>query len=396
VLEVFSRYRDGAAVMVSSGRSAAILQDLGEREGVAFMTGMTCTGAACFGLAMARPDLKVVALQGDGSVLMALPELVTIGRYQPRNLVVLVINNRLYRSTGGGQLATASAARADIAALGRAAGIERSVAVDTVEEADRCLREAMQEEGPFLVVANVDGTLVLDPERPSATEDRVEMAVAFQRYLRATDPGRGATATAARAESEFENASLSAVARAIDAALTELVAEAEDPTVTPAAREIYAALREAGIDFCVYLPESILYPVQALAERDPTLLTVCCTREDEGVAIAGGAAAAGRWPVVVMEGSGVGMSGLSLGHMLERRAPMLILSSHSENLGFRAAHDNISCIVNEPILRALHVRTTVLAHRRDAGLVIRESMRSARVLKQPVAVVVPPYVMHED
>jgi sulfopyruvate decarboxylase TPP-binding subunit len=267
--------------------------------------------------------------------------------------------------------------RADIAGLGRAAGIERSVAVDTPDQAEAALREAMTEAGPSLIVANVDGTVVLDPGRREERSDRIELAVGFQRYLRETCPPPQAAARPA----------------------SEGGASARAPTAgaaPDAGRQIYDALREAGIDLFVYLPESVLYSVQELAERDAGMTAICCTREDEGVAIAGGAAAAGRLPAVVVEGSGVGMSGLSLAHMQERRVPMLILASHSEALGIRAAHDNISCVVAEPILHALHIRTTVLAHLRDARLVFRETMASARVLKQPVAVVVPPYVMVED
>jgi thiamine pyrophosphate-dependent acetolactate synthase large subunit-like protein len=376
VLEIFCRYRDGAAVMVSSGRSGAILWELGQHDGVAYMSGMACTGPASFGLALARPDVKVVAVVGDGAALMALAHLVTIGRYQPKNLVVLVINNRVYRSTDRGELATATAECADIAGLGRAAGIERSVAVDTPDQAERYLREAMAEEGPSLIVANVDATLVMDPERGGELPDRTELAIGFQRYLRELRPPPG----------ESVRPSTESAASA--------VAQSEGPG-RAAAREIYDALKAVGIDYFVYLPETILYPVQELAERDPGMLTICCTREDEGVAIAGGATAAGRWPVVAMEGTGVGLSGLALAHMIDRRAPILLLTSHSQILGIRAAHDNLACMVNEPILRALNIHTAVLTHLRDTRVVLRETMQAAKVLKQPVAVVVPPYVMHE-
>jgi thiamine pyrophosphate-dependent acetolactate synthase large subunit-like protein len=376
VLEIFNRYRNGAPMMVSSGRSAAILWELGNREGVSYMAGMACTGPTCLGVALARPDLKVVAVEGDGAVLMALPSLVTIGRYQPKNLVVLVINNRVYRSTDRGELETAAAGRADIAGLGRAAGIERSVAADTPQQFEQYIREAMSEPGPFLIVANVDTTLVFDSSRDGELPDRTELAIGFQRYVREMPPP---SVLASNPQAE-----------AIPSALVQ-----SDGPGRAVARAMYTALKEAGIDFFVYLPETVLYPVQELAERDPPMPVVCCTREDEGVAIAGGAAAAGRWPAVVIEGTGVGLSALALANMIDRRAPMSILSSHSETLGIRAGFDNLACMVNEPILRALKIHTVALTHARDAGTVIRESMQAAKVLKQPVAIAVPPYVMNE-
>jgi len=163
----------------------------------------------------------------------------------------------------------------------------------------------------------------------------------------------------------------------------------------PGGRVIYDALKRAGVDFFVYLPETVFYGVQVLAEQDPDMLAVCCTREDEGVAIASGAAYAGRLPAVVVEGTGVGLSGLILASTIVRRAPVLILGSHSNVMGIRQAHDNISSMVNEPIMRALNIPVAVLAHLSDAPIFIKESARSAQVLKSPVGVSVPPYVMDE-
>jgi hypothetical protein len=52
-------------------------------------------------------------------------------------------------------------------------------------------------------------------------------------------------------------------------------------------------------------------------------------------------------------------------------------------------------MVNEPILRALTIPLTVPTHLSDVPLVIRESQKSLKVLKKPVALVIPPYVMDE-
>jgi thiamine pyrophosphate-dependent acetolactate synthase large subunit-like protein len=72
------------------------------------------------GIAMARPDLRVVVLNGDGSMLMNLGSLVTIGEQAPRNLVLIVFDNGLYAVTGG--QVTPGAGRVDFAAIARAAG----------------------------------------------------------------------------------------------------------------------------------------------------------------------------------------------------------------------------------------------------------------------------------
>jgi thiamine pyrophosphate-dependent acetolactate synthase large subunit-like protein len=376
LLEIFNRYRKDNPVMASSGRTRAIFRQMGHRDPAMYDTGMSSTSPACFGLALARPDLKVIAIEGDGAMLMGLSSLATIGRYLPKNLVILVINNRTYLSTDRGELESASAVRADLSSFARAAGIDRTMFADTLEEFEQIIQQAMLEEGPFVIIANVDRTQMPESLSEKEVPDRTELSIAFRRYLSDSRPSP-------------------AKERQLSTRLDSTEALQSPGRGREAARIIYNALKESGIDFFVYLPDSILYPVQEIAERDPDMMTICCTREDEGVAIASGATYGGRFPVIVMEGTGVGLSGLILAASIVRRIPLLIISSHSESLGIRAAHNDIACMVNEPILRALNIRYSVLAHLRDANLIIRESQRSAKVLKNPVAVVVPPYVMDE-
>src|SRR6185437_3463926 len=97
-----------------------------------------------------------------------------------------------------------------------------------------------------------------------------------------------------------------------------------------------------------YLPETILHPVMTRLEQDPAVTTVCAAREDEGVAMAIGAYLGGQWPVLLTEGSGLGLSALVLARAIVQRTPLLILASHNRVLGER--HDYISATrrVTEP------------------------------------------------
>ena len=78
------------------------------------------------GLALARPERKVIVLKGDGGLLMSLGSLVTMGRYAPPNLLVLLLENRSYEMTGGQPLAP----KADFVALARGAGIDKVERID--------------------------------------------------------------------------------------------------------------------------------------------------------------------------------------------------------------------------------------------------------------------------
>lgn len=107
------------------------------------------------GLALAQPARQVIVLEGDGSVLMNLNGLATIGVRAPRNLTVLVLDDGLYKETGNQQ--TATGAGVDLAAVGRATLIESSVAVTDPDGLRAVLQRARDGGGPHLIVAKVNG-----------------------------------------------------------------------------------------------------------------------------------------------------------------------------------------------------------------------------------------------
>jgi phosphonopyruvate decarboxylase len=107
------------------------------------------------GLALAQPDRRVVVLDGDGSALMNLNGMVTAGVRRPRNLVHIILDDGLYKETGGQQ--TATALGVDLAAVGRATLIEHSTTVSTPEALAAALHAGLTGEGPYLIVAKVNG-----------------------------------------------------------------------------------------------------------------------------------------------------------------------------------------------------------------------------------------------
>ena len=72
------------------------------------------------GLALGRPDKRVIVLDGDGSLLMNLGSLVTIAEVAPRNLIHFVCENDTYEANGGHPIP--GAGRISFAAFARAAG----------------------------------------------------------------------------------------------------------------------------------------------------------------------------------------------------------------------------------------------------------------------------------
>ena len=142
-------------VVVSLGHPAYDLFAAGDRPLNFYTWGsMGLTSSIALGLALARPDRRIVAMDGDGSLLMNLGSLATIGACAPPNLFVVVMDNGEYGTTGGQKTATAGAA--DLAGVARAMGIVRSGTVRDAAALSALFRESRGVPGPWLVVAKVE------------------------------------------------------------------------------------------------------------------------------------------------------------------------------------------------------------------------------------------------
>jgi sulfopyruvate decarboxylase subunit beta len=124
---------EGSIVVTIMGATAAELQSLGHRPNFFYLQhAMGLASSVGLGIALARPKLPVVVLDGDGSVLMNLGGLTTLARYRPRNLVHVVFDNESLLSVGG--FPTATSTGSDLAGIARAAGVPNTATVRTLDE----------------------------------------------------------------------------------------------------------------------------------------------------------------------------------------------------------------------------------------------------------------------
>src|SRR5579862_4012696 len=96
------------AVVAGIGNTNFDLFAAGHRPQNFYMLGSM--GLACpiaLGVALAQPGRGVIALEGDGSILMAMGCLATIANQNPRNLTIIIWDNGLYQITGKQAAATA-------------------------------------------------------------------------------------------------------------------------------------------------------------------------------------------------------------------------------------------------------------------------------------------------
>ena len=145
---------DNEPIVASLGHPAYDLFAAGDRPANFYTWGsMGLASSIGLGLALARPDLRVFVVDGDGSLLMNLGSLATIGWTRPSNLVLIVWDNELYATTGGQDTATAHGA--DLEAAARAMGAAITSTVTTAEEFAAAVARSRVEPGPWVIVAKV-------------------------------------------------------------------------------------------------------------------------------------------------------------------------------------------------------------------------------------------------
>lgn len=160
-------------VLANLGTNTYDLFAAGDRPENFYMWGaMGSVSSVGLGLALARPDLRVIVLDGDGSLLMNLGSLATISTLRPANLVHIVLDNRIYETTGG--QATHTAKGVNLAAIARGAGLSQVREVRDLPSFANAAEAALREAGPWFIVASVEPTASTAriPRRPVYDKDR--------------------------------------------------------------------------------------------------------------------------------------------------------------------------------------------------------------------------------
>ena len=141
-------------VVTNLGQASLDLQQIADRPLNCYTYGsMGQCSSIALGIALARPDVRVVCLDGDGSLLMNLGSLCTIATEAPRNYALVIWDNEVHETTGGQP--TATAARSSLAAIAHGAGVEKALEVRTEEELCRAYDRILREDGPFVVNVKV-------------------------------------------------------------------------------------------------------------------------------------------------------------------------------------------------------------------------------------------------
>jgi thiamine pyrophosphate-dependent acetolactate synthase large subunit-like protein len=161
------------AVVAGIGNANFDLYAAGHRAQNFYMLGSM--GLACpiaLGVALAQPERGVIALEGDGSLLMSLGCLATIATVAPRNLTIIVWDNGIYQITG--KQPTATSYTTDIVAVARGAGIPNSSWIQDEAHFEELISRGFEQGGPVLLAAKIDDKpgVIQPPRDPALVRNR--------------------------------------------------------------------------------------------------------------------------------------------------------------------------------------------------------------------------------
>jgi thiamine pyrophosphate-dependent acetolactate synthase large subunit-like protein len=185
MLKAFAPYREDAIVV--PGRGGRYWVDLTTRPNRDLPLGDPAMGGHAgfaLGLALARPEKKVILFDSEGDILMSLGILVTIAEQQPANFYHFLIDNECYATTGGQPVPNAKNISYDL--IARGAGYPRAFAFSELDEFSRALPAIMAGPGPVFAACKVNPEIENAPigrRRRWQTRSRTQIIADFQGEL---------------------------------------------------------------------------------------------------------------------------------------------------------------------------------------------------------------------
>jgi thiamine pyrophosphate-dependent acetolactate synthase large subunit-like protein len=178
-----SKLKAQEAVVGGIGNTNFDLWASGQRPENFYMLGsMGMATPIALGVAVAQPNRKVFALDGDGSILMQLGALGTVAAAAQKNLAIIIWDNGLYQITGSQQTLTSKGT--DLVAMAKGAGIAQSYWASDEKHFEALVENILGGDGPWFIAAKIDG------EKPAGTTERdpVKIRLNFMNGLSAGKP----------------------------------------------------------------------------------------------------------------------------------------------------------------------------------------------------------------
>ena len=178
-----AKLKNEEAVVGGIGNTNFDLWAAGHRPQNFYMLGsMGLAFPIALGVALAQPNRRVFALEGDGSLLMQLGCLATIATQAPKNLCMVVMDNGVYQITGAQP--TPAAAGADMVALAIGSGLTNSSWAADEEDFERLIEHSLTATAPTLIGVRIDDK----PGAGQTRRDPVQLRESFMKGLGIRQP----------------------------------------------------------------------------------------------------------------------------------------------------------------------------------------------------------------
>jgi len=356
-------------VIANLANTSTEWRSLRPSEGNLYFGGMGMVTPYALGLAMALPQRRVAALDGDGGILFDMSIFGTLAQADAPNLLVIVFDNEGYVSTGKtASCRSLSGGTVDIAAVAQASGIANAVTVRSVDAFVAAVEAALADTAaPHVIVAKVDltqafvGTLNID-----SRENKY-------RFVRHVEQITGKTILKPSAREHGEPPKP-------DPVFTPVVEGA------PFAQVMHEALRENGVDFVIGLPCSGFAAAQQRCIDDPDIRYVPVAHEGTGLGLCAGAWLGGKRTAALIENLGVMASAYQLlrGHYAFG-IPTLLVPEYRGDAGETEFFGDCGDMT-EPLLAAMRVNHRVVRDLRDLKPAVRDGLRWMNFGLRPYAV----------
>ncbi|GAB3288630.1 phosphonopyruvate decarboxylase [Parasphingorhabdus pacifica] len=186
VVRLISKLADGDPVVATTGYTGRELFGVDDRPRNFYMQGsMGHASSVALGVALTQPDHTVVALDGDGAVLMHMGTLSAIGDQSPANLVHVVLDNGVHESTGGQRTTSVGTRIEEVAA---AAGYRTVFRCHSLDEIRTRFDQARSAPGPHLMLVPTKRRTGTIPPRATDTHAPENIRDRFSAALKTGEP----------------------------------------------------------------------------------------------------------------------------------------------------------------------------------------------------------------
>jgi sulfopyruvate decarboxylase subunit beta len=187
--ELSAMVPDDVLVLTSIGNNSGFWGQLKDREANLFHLTMGMCSSTALGLSLALPNRKVIALDSDGNLLLNLGVVGTIANEAPKNLTIVVMDNRNYLGSHKDKpgMPTATGGKMNLEAMAKGCGIENACTIEDVAAFREKIQRALANPGPHFIRARVEALDKDGPPKTKRVPDPRENKYQFAGYIQRTE-----------------------------------------------------------------------------------------------------------------------------------------------------------------------------------------------------------------